>query len=330
MPSDIAEYPENVDGLVISAEPHANVVIRASTSSTHVGPSEEPAGNPDYGVLDVRVEAVLFKRDRATAPVEGTVIRLFTDSGLLKDVAGLGVEGSPILVGISLPTMQGSWFVDFGYDPATNEVLGQRSGESVVEEYILGTAADPDARTTLVVDWNIEREHAVGDGVVQRGPVMQGFKDLLETIWPPAPDIPPVGSQDYWDAAPPECRSLADAPQEVLRELEGLTLSIHVPDTVASADDATICVRSDLGGMGCSAMRPNPNSSVLVFDVYRDPGGGPIVIQLAHGDGSWLDRVTLVTIPDAELGDGVPTIELPDGIAGSTFDEIRASLSEAS
>jgi len=329
-PSDIIPLPPNVDGALIRAEPRADVIVLVTSNAATLGATEDEKYHPGEKTLDVDIDGVVFDGgfNDGSAPVElgsDASARLAGEVDILADILEYSKSGS-VLVGLGGRTPQDSFYAYFGYDARTNEILGARSGESVVEEYIASRAGDEAMRAGSVVDWNVEYLGAPG-------PVMQGYQELLDQIWPPAPDIPPPGTMAYWNVAPPECRSLLDAPTKVLESLDGSPISVHIPDSMAKATDAAICVRSAYGGMGCTVMRPNPDSDVVEFEGYRDPAGGPIVVQLArlvNDEPTWSDRTTLVTLSDEELAAGTVFVELPEQIAGETYDEIVASLGAGS
>ncbi len=329
-PSPPHPYPDDIvpleDAPLIRAEPFADVVLLVAPGTEGLTPSEDPVNHPDHRTLAASISEVLLDRgfgDGSDAPVAaGSEVRLSGDQALLLDLIAASGSG-PVTIGSDGRNASGSFFVAFGYDQRANEVLGSRSGESVVEEFIASRVPDEASRAQLIVDWNIE--HASGSP----GAVMTGFQDLVDEIFPPPPDLPAPGTMAYWDAAPPLCRSLLDAPTKILETLDGVSIAVHIPDSIAKAEDALICLRSDYGGLGCTVMRPNPDSDVVEFQAWRDPAGGPITVQLTRevdGSASWQQRTTLVIIPDDDLVKGQASVELPEGIAGATYDEIAASL----
>jgi hypothetical protein len=71
--------------------------------------------------------------------------------------------------------------------------------------------ADP---TDLLVAWNVELDVPSGIGT---GPISVSWSKFMDQDR--GKDYPSPGTPSWWAKAPPECRSLPDAPQEVLEDL---------------------------------------------------------------------------------------------------------------
>lgn len=325
-PDDIVPLPPNVLGPLIRAEPFADALVRVTAVGDAPLDLNDSTYRPD-STLDVRVDAVVLDDGSGDIKGDGVVEGVKAEWAVLVDLIESSRSG-PVLAGLDgSRDLLGRLHLVFAFDARTGELLGARSGESVVEEFIASRADDEAAATQLIIDWNIE--YARGE----EGPVTTVFTALLEEFFGPTIDLPAPGTMAYWRAAPPLCRSLLDAPPEVLETLDGIEVAVRIPKGISQAEDALICLRTDFGGMGCSVMRPNPDSDVIRFDAWRDPGGGPVIVQLAKevdGSNSWVQRTTLVKLPDADLDDGRSIlVELPASLQGETYDEIGASLEAA-
>lgn len=228
--------------------------------------------------------------------------------------------------------------VYFGLDLTTGEVLWSDLFTEEDRAYFLQfvrthfpEASSGPALAELVVAWNREQEAPEGSR-----PISEAWgRFIAETFgvgYRELHGIPEPGTRAWWEQAPPLCRSLADAPPEVLAALEPVRVLVHVPRELPEPKDAVICLRLPLGTMPyCSAFRPNPEAEYLEFEAYTD-GVNPLSVQVAHDTPrgiSWVERVTVAEIPPELARSGTVLVRLDPALAGETYAEIAGKAEEA-
>lgn len=297
------------------------------------------------------LEAILFPprllADTETGPAvfqtEGSVKRLGVlaggarrisgEVGLIRTTADRLTAGHEVLLAMSSIYDDGTLGASFGLDMTTGEVLWWDSAieedRTYFHEFVrthFPEAASGPALAELVVAWNREQEAPEG-----RRPISEAWGRFIDLTfglgYPELLGTPEPGTMEWWEQAPPLCRSLADAPPEVLEALDPVRVIVHVPRELPQPADALICLRLPLGTMPyCSVFRPNPKSEYIEFEAYTD-GVNPITVQVAHDTGrgtSWVDRVEVAEIPPELALTGVVLVALDPALAAETYAEIAA------
>lgn len=246
---------------------------------------------PPYLVAQVETDPAVFQRDGSVERLgllAGGPRKIDGHVGLVRAIADHISAGDRVLIAISGMSDDGTLGADFGLDLTTGEVLWSdpftEEDRTYFAEFVRTSfpeAASGPALAELVLAWNREQEAPEGER-----PISEAWgRFLAETFglgYRELPGIPEPGTKEWWEQAPPLCRSLADAPPDVLAGLEPVRVLVHVPRELPQPKDAVICLRLPLGTMpSCSVFRPNPDSEYLEFEAYTD-GANPLSVQIAH------------------------------------------------
>lgn len=325
--------------------PLADVLMQLHAATVLHGVNEE--GLPTADVDPARLLAsvvpgrVVF-RSRSTperiAVLEKGKQMLAGDPQMIRDVADRLEQGHEIIVGISGSWDDGTLSSDFAIDATVGQLIWGDAHPQEETSYLdrfldahFPEASSGPALAELVVAWNREQEAPEG-----RRPISEAWgRFIAETFgigYRELHGIPEPGTRAWWEQAPPRCRSLADAPPEVLAALEPVRVLVHVPRELPEPKDAVICLRLPLGTMPyCSAFRPNPEAEYLEFEAYTD-GVNPLSVQVAHDTPrgiSWVERVTVAEIPPELARSGTVLVRLDPALAGTTYAEIAGKAEEA-
>ncbi len=324
--------------------PLADVLVQLRSSTVVAGVDEEghPQRIADAPRLLASVVAgpVLFRSasapERLEAASEGRRMMAGEAQLILQATEHLA-RGHEVVAGISGVWDDGTLSADFAVDATIGEILWGDTHPADETTYLLRfvRTSFPEASTgpalaELVVAWNREQEAPEGER-----PISEAWgRFLAETFgigYRELHGIPEPGTRAWWDQAPPLCRSLADAPPEVLAGLEPVRVLVHVPRELPQPKDAVICLRLPLGTMpSCSVFRPNPDSEYLEFEAYTD-GVHPLSVQIAHDTPrgiSWVERVTVAEIPPELARAGTVLVRLDPALGGATYAEIAAGAGE--
>lgn len=143
-------------------------------------------------------------------------------------------------------------------------------------------------------------------------------------------DYPQPGSMEWWVKAPPECRSMMDAPAEVAEGLKQARIWVRVPEPWQRLPDGVLCIRvPSLGTSGCAAPSTvvAPSFPYVLFNdwVYTVPGE-PLLVSvfrvLPGGVSSNVQSVVVAHIPYQDfLTTGILMVELhPERVPASYAD----------
>jgi hypothetical protein len=176
-------------------------------------------------------------------------IRLAMPPALIDLVNGRLSDGGSVLIEAGLLRPDGAHASSWAIDSENGAILAPRWSTDAMEPaqvYPSERLAQGAEVATLVGDWN----SPVGSGGVR-----DDFDAYLESAqFGPVASVPQVGTDEWWEAAPAECRTYADAPADVLKGLDSVTIRIAVPKEGFPVD-SVICLRDEVAGMGCSATR---------------------------------------------------------------------------
>jgi len=292
--------------------------------------------NPPRLLAEVDTGPAVFQMDASVkrlGVLEGGPRRIVGDVALIRTLAEHLAAGHQVLAAVSGMWDDGTLGVDFGLDLTTGEVLwsdgfipeDRTYFAEFVRTYFPEASSGP-ALAELVIAWNREQEAPEGER-----PIDEAWgRFIAETFglgYRELHGIPEPGTREWWEQAPPLCRSLADAPPEVLAALDPVRVIVHVPPEMPEPEDAAICLRLPLGTMPyCSVFRPNPELHYLEFEAYTD-GVNPISVQIAHDTPrglSWVERVEVAKIPPELARSGTVLVRLDPALAGRTYAEIAA------
>ncbi|MEX0984381.1 MAG: hypothetical protein WD096_04965 [Actinomycetota bacterium] len=167
---------------------------------------------------------------------------------------------------------------------------------SFVEEF------RPDASSIdVMVDWNQELSNG-GSSKTQRA-----WDSFLEAEL--ATPAPAFGTRQWWDAVSPDCRSVVDAPPEILSDLETTNVSFDLPEEWLDVKGLAICLSSELGSLGCTDTQgdrgallgdalvgPNQELTVSIADSSSGGVGFDRLIHLGSISSGSIDAAVGATI----------------------------------
>lgn len=257
---------------------------------------------------------------------------IVSDSSLLKMIADRLQLGDEVAIGVSARWDDGSLSFAFAIDLTTGEVMryGPYADQdnAILRRFVASRfpeASSGPARAELLVRWNREQSESTR-------PISDEWVRFLRDTYGIGREIPEPGTEEWWETAPPRCRSLLDAPPSVTASLDPVTVWLRVPAEMVVPTDAVICLRIQQGSMGCTMFRPNPESEYIELAAFSD-GANPISVQVAREtpDGiSWIDRTEIARIP-ASLATGPQAIlvTLNPDLGGSTYEEVASHAKTA-
>lgn len=238
--------------------------------------------------------------------------------GAPAELSSVDVAGREILIGLGERRADGSWSTRFVIDAdgPGGAFIGPSpfaERQTAILEMFRTWEESPAAGTTareLILAWN--EEAATGGG-----PISAAWSRFVDRVVLQRTDHPRPGSRAWWDAAPPMCRSVLDAPEDVRRSLTFGTVWVRVPETWATVEDAALCLQISIGSAGCSTLASSDGWSYVRFDEAYAVPGEPVEIRIAHlvedGAVSWVERWTVARIPyDRFTATGVVLVDLAD------------------
>ncbi|MFN2543438.1 MAG: hypothetical protein ABR600_02555 [Actinomycetota bacterium] len=155
--------------------------------------------------------------------------------------------------------------------------------------------ADP---VDLLTAWNVELDASGDSQNVLPGPISLSWEKFLDSA--EGTGYPAEGSLEWWSETPPQCRDLSQAPASVAKGFVSARVFLDVPASWRSLPDIDVCIRIAAGTDECSTLGAAGDYQYLPFlEAYAAPGD-PIIVQVARlidGGVSWVDRVTVATIP---------------------------------
>jgi hypothetical protein len=184
------------------------------------------------------------------------------------------------------------------------------------------------APAELLAAWNAEMA-APPARYPRNGPISRSWSRFWDIVTGTR-DFPMPGSREWWEKAPPLCRSLMDAPPGVLDGLPGGEVFIRVPDSWRRLLNGAVCLRISLGSTGgCIAFDMEPNWPYLWFDeVYAVPGEPvQINVSLERKDGllSAVEEVVIGVIPFETFTEtGSVLAELDDSFSPHSYEDVAA------
>jgi hypothetical protein len=255
--------------------------------------------------------------------------------------------GARVVIGIIDVWTDGTYSVYYALDadPAEPTFLGS----SVVAERATGQfqaflswegnplGGTRDAASFLVA-WNVEADAPAATWPIVTGPISVSYGKFMAQF--SGETYPQPGSVEWWAKAPPECRSLMDAPSGVLDGLPTGEVWIHVPASWRSLQGGAFCLRISFGSTGCiEPASATASWPYLHFDeVYAVPGE-PIDVLVAkdkNGALSWVENVRIGAIPFSLFISGASVlIELDPSSSPVSYDQLASmpdptELTEAS
>jgi hypothetical protein len=171
----------------------------------------------------------------------------------------------------------------------------------------------------LITQWNIEMD-APPAAFPVLGPLSLSYDSWEREIrgW----DYPTPGTAKWWLKAPPQCRSIFDAPATALNGIPTGEVWMEVPEGWRTISDAVICLSTSVASMGCGDSFATSSAWPYIhWDETFAFSGEPIRIQVAllKADAvSWTERVTIGEIP-AEYLVPNPATALARGHIGVTL-----------
>jgi hypothetical protein len=240
-------------------------------------------------------------------------------------------EGGRIVIGITDAWPDGAYQAGYALDanPDSPTFLGPSPfAERDTGQFRMFLAWDrnplPSASPVeLLVAWNAEMAAPPAE-YPGSGPVTMSWSRFWDTVTGEQ-DFPMPGSREWWEKAPPQCRSLLDAPPGVLDDLPGGEVFVRVPASWGGLRNGVVCLRISLGSMGCIGFELGP---VLHFDeVYAVPRE-PVQINIAlvrKGAVSYLHRAVVGVIPFNTLVEtGSVVAELDASFSPRSYDDVAA------
>ncbi len=305
----------------------------------------EPKGDPMTGedfegkqVATAQTGPPIF-RSKSSVDRFGTLSggpeSIVSDTTLLTMIAGRLARGDEVAIGVDARWDDGTLSFGFAIDLTTGEVMryGSYAGSdnAIVLDFVRSRFPDSSsgsALAELLVKWNREQDQSAR-------PISDEWAAFVRDTYGIGLDIPEPGTDEWWQATPPRCRSLSDAPPSVIAGLEAVTVWVRVPAEMVVPTDAVICLRIELGSMGCTSFRPDPGSEYTELAAFSD-GVNPISVQVAREtpDGvSWIDRTEIARIPATLTANAhAILVTLNPDLSAPTYDEIasRAKTEESS
>lgn len=244
----------------------------------------------------------------------------------------LSATGGEILLGLGERRSDGLWSTRFAV--ALSGPSGAFIGPSpfaerqtrILEAFRTWKANPVSGATArdLILAWN--REATEGDG-----PIQAAWERFVDEVVLQRTAYPAAGTPAWWHAAPPMCRSVLDAPEDIRRRLTFGTVWVRVPADWAVVRDAVLCLQTSIGSGGCSTLpRADGFPYVRFEEAYAVPGE-PLEVRVAHlleGQAvSWVERRTVARIPyDAFTRTGVVLVDLSRaGISMTRYEDLAVS-----
>jgi len=325
--------PEGGPGFVVPFEPTTDALVplvrlRSEPISIHELDLEGTEEGFDHTELaEVTLDPPVYSsRDLGLADHDGSFgATIAAHSVLWNAIINAHGAGHEVLLAVSSRWTTGAYGVPFALDATDRKILSPSWGAKpyppldgfVAQEP--GADPGPDAYADLVVRWNLERDGEAPEELTKR------WDEYLAERYGIGVEYPESGTFEYWNAAPPLCRSLHDAPPEILESLDPVEVWVKVPESIRHARDAAICLRIELGSMGCAALDASEDG-ILRMDGWTD-ARSRILVQLARmiNDGpSWVQRVEIASIDPEAAREGV-VVRLDGSLWERAMAEIRLS-----
>lgn len=179
--------------------------------------------------------------------------------------------------------------------------------------------------THVLVAWNVELDAPTGTGT---GPISVSWSRFLDQF--SGEDYPSPGTPAWWAKAPPECRSLLDAPQTILEDLPWADVWIHVPPSWRGLTDGAMCLQiPTLGSAGCAdTSEVSATFPYLHFDEVQTVPGIEVQVTYSKEKGdaiSHVEEVLLGAIPfDVFISTGAVLVELDPSATPVSFAQLAA------
>ncbi len=311
--------------------PLADALLLISELGSRSAPMTEP-GFEGSQVAIAQIQAPLFQSESSVGNLGALSSGSYTfvsDESLWTGIADRLGAGHAVALAVNARWDDGTLEVPFAADLGSREILrfgpAAELDKSAFAKFMASEFPAVSAGgdfADFLVSWNSEQ------GIAKSGgrPISDAWNRFLVNEYGIGLQLPAPGSAEWWNSAPPECRSLLDAPPSVLAGLRPVSILVEVPPGLTAVNDAVLCIRIGLGSMGCSVFHPEPDSPYVRFDAYSD-GSSPISVQLARETPkgvSWVDRTTLASIPSSMSGSAAILVILDPSLAGSTYDELAA------
>lgn len=294
-PTPWPELPAEADVLVDPAPaPLADLIVVADTAEP--GPAGRYPLAPGLAPATVRVREVDWDAGKTSGIAPGDELWLGAPAELLSTGA------AEILLGLGERRADGLWSVRFAVAPSGQgaTVIGPSpfaERQTAILEAFRTSEDNPASGASardLILAWN--EEVARGGGPIQ----VAWERFVEEVVLGHVPD-PAPGTRAWWEAAPPTCRSVLDAPEDVRRSLSFGTVWVRVPAAWVGVSDAALCLQISLGSVGCSVLPRSAAWPYVRFDEAYAAPGEPVDIRVAHlvedGAVSWVERRTVARIP---------------------------------
>ncbi len=214
----------------------------------------------------------------------------------------LSASGAEILVGLGERREDGMWSTRFAIvlAGAGATVLGAspfaERQTAILETFRTwdGNPRSGASARDLIVSWN---EEAARGG----GPIQEAWERFVERIVLQRGAYPRPGTPEWWAAAPPMCRSILDAPEDVRRALTFGTVWVRVPAAWSEVRDAALCLQTSVGSGGCQTFPRSGTPPYVRFQEAAAVPGEPVDVRVARlveeGAVSWVERRTVARIP---------------------------------
>jgi hypothetical protein len=256
-----------------------------------------------------------------------------SDQGEVEALRDALAQGRRVIVGLSEPDpsdriayLEHAVIVDgANVGLIGQDVLNERYS-AILTAFVGGSANPfPDLDIgELLARWSDE---AAGNAVADDAPIRQAWEDFVASDVLGFVDFGNVGSLKYWNAAPPECRSVSDAPREVTEDLEPIDVWFRVPEEWRRMQDGVLCLNSALASMGCTTLDAIEGFGYVNIDEGAIAPGSDLtasVARLTPNGPSWLDLVPLTTIGWRSLGaDHAALVVLDPADAKGSFVELE-------
>lgn len=314
-------------------DPVALALVQVS-SITPLGPHDVV---PSMQSVEVRVRDVLWQTGFPTGSITA-LFPILPGTSVLVGERELWIEagevltaGGQVVIGIVDAWPNGAYQVGYAIDanPEAPIFLGPSPfAERDTGQFRMfldweGNPLQSASPVELLVTWNAEM--AAPPAVFpSSGPISLSWSRFWDSLT--GEDFPMPGTAQWWANAPPQCRSLLDAPPGVLDALPVGEVFVRVPESWRGLLDAVLCPRMSLGSMGCAGLAVDATWPYLYFDeIYAVPGE-PIHLGIAlekAGAISWVDRVVIGVIPFPTFSEtGSMLVELDSSFSPGAYEDV--------
>lgn len=307
-------------------------------SSIHLMGSREGLTYP-MDDAEVGVTEILWQTDFPTPSTAGFFPMRQGTSGFLgerelwAEAREALAKGRRVVIGVADAWPDGTYDVDYALDadPAAPTFLGpspfaeRDTGQLRMFLDWNGNPRRDGDPAELLVAWNAEMD-APPAKYPRNGPISKSWSRFWDTVTG-TKEFPMPGSWEWWEKAPPQCRSLMDAPPGALDGLPGGEVFVRVPESWRRLLNGAVCLQMSLGSTGCIAFDTEPNWPYLWFDevyaVPKEPVHIHVSLEREDGALSAVEEVVIGVISFRTLVEtGSVLAELDPSFSPQSYEEL--------